>query len=131
MRLNSIIVIIFMFFSTRGICQTTDTASAQTRADNLTNTMTCELGLYQNQVDKIYAINLVSYKKIDEANKSARGNTKQFNSAVDDIARDRDAQLKDALTKKQWAMYEKITNGSSTALKLTRVCRKPDQDTGF
>jgi len=81
-------------------------------------------------VPTINNINLEAFKKENEVSKTDANNHRRFEKDEDKINRTRDRELKDALTPKQWARYERISNGDQHLLKVTQVCRKSPDDTG-
>jgi len=93
--------------------------------------MTCELGLYQEQLDAIKAINLEAFQKLDQVVRTDGSNAKKLDKDQGKIDIQRDKQLRKALTPKQWARYERISNGDQHSLKITQACRKrPDDYSG-
>jgi hypothetical protein len=117
-----IVFVLGLFFGlNKGYAQQ---ATPETRAMNLTLSMNCEIGLYQDQMQKVNAINLEAAKKMDAAKKEAGSDANKLDKLGKKISMDRDIELRDVLTPSQYAIYEKISRGDQTALKKTAECRK-------
>ena len=134
MKLYLFIIINLLFFTNKGFSQTAstvstpDTTSPQARAFELTQSMTCELGLNAGQADKVNAINLEAYQRVNDAANAKGISARQLDRQENKIAKMRDDELKKTLTAKQWDRYERLANGQEHLLKVTKICRKPDQD---
>jgi len=100
---------------------------ASERAEALTNSMNCEIGLLGTQVPKIYAINLEACLKMDTAALQSKDNLALYRAKGKAIDQERNVKLRDVLTPKQFAQYEKIANGNRHTLKKTAVCRDLSQ----
>ena len=100
---------------------------ASERADALTKSMNCEIGLLGTQVPKVYAINLEACLKMDTAAIESKDNLKLLQKKGKVIDEERDIKLRDVLTDKQFADYERISKGNRRALKKTAVCRDLSQ----
>ncbi len=123
------VVFIFLFGHNYSHAQSSkDTSSPVARATDLTTSMTCELGLDEPQQDVVQAINLEAYQEIDRVAKTYASNPKRVDEEQGQIEKDRNIKLKNNLSPRQWATYEKLSNGQSSLLNLTKACRKPDQD---
>jgi len=124
------VVIILLFGHNVGYSQTSkaDTTSPEVRATALTASMTCELGLDDPEQDVIQGINLDAYQQMDKAAKTYASNAKALDHAEAQTETDRNIKLKNNLSSLQWATYERLSNGQSRLLNLTKVCRKPGQD---
>ncbi len=100
---------------------------ATERADALTKSMNCEIGLLGEQVPKVYAINLQACLKMDSIATQNKDNISLYQANGRKIDEERNAKLRDVLTPKQFAQYERISRGNKRALKNTAVCRDPDK----
>jgi hypothetical protein len=130
MKSYFLFVIILLFGHSYGYSQNAkdDTSSPETRATTLTTSMTCELGLDDPEQDVIQGINLEAYQQMAQAAKTYASNAKALDDAQAQIETDRNTKLKNNLSPRQWATYEKLSNGQSSLLNLTKACRKPGQD---
>ena len=115
------LLFVILFISNKSNAQT---QSAEERAAALTASMNCELGLLQKERDSVQAINLEACKKMDEIRKNANGDVALLNKEGAEVDRQRNIELMDVLTDKQWAVYERISNGNQRELKKTAACRK-------
>jgi len=97
---------------------------ARDRADDLTSSMNCELGLFTAQLPDIYQINLNAANKMDAARTTSNGNTAVYIQMGKTIDKDRNIELRDALTPKQFSLYERISKGNQRLLKKTTNCRQ-------
>ncbi len=124
------VVMILLFGNNVGYSQTSkvDTTSPEARATALTASMTCELQLDDPEQDVVQGINLEAYQEMDKVAKLYASNPKRVDDEQAQIETDRNAKLKNNLSPKQWSTYERLSNGQSRLLKLTKACRKPDQD---
>ncbi len=100
---------------------------ATERADELTKSMNCEIGLLGTQVPKVYAINLEACLKMDTAAMVSKDNISLYQSKGKEIDEERNIKLRRILTPKQFAEYERISRGNRHALKSTAVCRDPSK----
>ena len=96
---------------------------ASERAEALTKSMNCEIGLLGTQVPKVYAINLEACLKMDTAAMESKDNIKLYQAKGKAIDEERNIKLRDVLTDKQFAEYERISRGNRHALKKTEMCR--------
>jgi len=100
---------------------------ATERADALTKSMNCEIGLLGSQVSQVYAINLEACLKMDTATIASKDDVSLLQKKGKEIDEDRNVKLRDVLTPKQFSQYERISSGNRQALKKTAVCRDVSQ----
>jgi hypothetical protein len=100
---------------------------ASERAEALTKSMNCEIGLLGTQVPKVYAINLEACLKMDTAAMQSKDNIGLLQKKGKLIDEERNIKLRDVLTDKQFADYERISRGNRKALKKTQMCRDVSQ----
>ena len=98
--------------------------TAEQRAESLTQSMCCELGLLQKQREDVKAINLKACREMDALRAKAKDNVALLNSEGAKIDMERNIELRDVLTIKQWAVYERIAEGNKRDIQKTAVCRK-------
>ncbi len=100
---------------------------ATERAEALTKSMNCEIGLLGKQVPKVYAINLEACLKMDSIAIQNKDNISLYNANGKKIDEERNTELRNVLTPKQFSQYERISRGNRRALKNTAVCRDPSK----
>src|SRR6185437_6023765 len=125
MKTSIFLILAVLFISVTSNAQT---PSAKERATALTQSMNCELGLLQKQNDEVQAINLKAAKKMDEIRKSAGDDAALLKKEGAEVDKQRNIELMDVLTYKQWAVYERISSGDQRELKKTAMCRKNPSD---
>jgi hypothetical protein len=121
---KSITLIGFVVFFAIGLNVKAQDKPARERAEELTNTMACELDLLKSQIPDVIAINLKAALKMDSARIEAKGKYSVLNKKGKLINKNRNTELRDVLTPEQFALYEKISKGNKLALKKTAECRK-------
>ncbi len=119
----------YIYVSIVGIalCGTKTSAQIKTpaqRATELTASMNCEVGLFAAQFPKVYTINLKASLAMDAAYAGRENDMVLYHSKGISIDKERDIELRDALTYKQFAIYERISKNNRRALRKTANCRE-------
>jgi hypothetical protein len=97
--------------------------TAEERAQERTKIMTCELKLTQEEIPKVYEVNLHAARRMDSAYtryNNRRGPIKRQGKVVD---KERDVALRRVLTADHYSLYLKIEQEDIDALKQTEDCR--------
>ena len=110
-----------------------NSASAQNnlpeaRAQNLTDTMICELGLSASQQPDIYKINLNAAKQMDSEKVNCGYNSFMLDQLGKEVDKKRNIALRDALNPRQFSIYERISKGNKRMLRKTAQCRYRNPD---
>jgi len=124
----SLSIMVLLMLSLLNIKANAQTGAAETRAQDLTETMVCELGLRTVQIPEIYAINLKAAKEMDSAKKVSGYNSYKLDDLGKIVDKNRNTSLRDALYPKQFSIYERISKGNKRMLKKTAKCRTRNPD---
>jgi len=119
----------YIYLSIIGISLWGTGASAQSkpaaeRADAQTANMECELKLTPNQVQKIRAINLEASIGMDSAREVRESDMSLYYKKGRALNKQRNVELRGALTPRQFSLYERISTGDPHALRQTVNCRR-------
>ena len=94
------------------------------RADALTANMECELKLTSDQVPVIRAINLQACQGMESAKALMQTDMSVYYKKGRELDRKRIVELRNALTPRQFSLYERISKGDPHALRKTVNCRR-------
>jgi DNA phosphorothioation-dependent restriction protein DptG len=102
------ITTLFVLFSTVSVySQGRNKRSPEDIAKQQTEWMKQELKLSKEQEQKIYRINLETSKKIRETWEKHQGDREAMQEAMKVTRRQKDKEMKEALTKEQYELYKK------------------------
>src|ERR1700722_2026747 len=97
---------------------------AAERAKEITFSMNCELGMRSAQMLTVNGINLRACLKMDSLEMAYPDDVKAYRQAGVAVDKERDRELRDALTPKQFSVYERISKGNHHAIRRSAGCRK-------
>src|ERR1700691_2500829 len=81
------------------------------KADSRTKTMTCELGLTENEVPKVYAINLRTAKSLDSAMQVWHNHLGRVRAYGTKLDKKRDVAMRHAMTADHYSLYLRLVEG--------------------
>ena len=106
-KILSISLVILIFYSSNIFAQNvSDNINPNVRADRITEWMNDELGLDSTQVKMVHIINLKYAVKIEGLKNSHSAKVKKLQE-LRSFSSDKDNELKNVFTKKQFKIYQK------------------------
>ncbi|ALI99785.1 hypothetical protein [Rufibacter tibetensis] len=104
--MKRIIFLLAFVFTTLASQAQTGAVTPETRAQNMTTTMTQHLKLNAAQAAKVKAINLTSIQQLEKAKKDHKSDPRQLKATMDLISATRLESLKGVLSITQFQQYQ-------------------------
>ena len=93
------------------------------KAEARTKIMTCEFGLSEAEIPKVYAVNLKMATSLDSAVEKLHGHQGKINAFGTKLDKQRDVAMRHAMTADHYSDYLKLIDGDPEMVKKTAPCR--------